>query len=77
MKSRCFQPRFHGNVLGVIRRTGHVAELQRLLKSFPVVAIVGARQIGKTTLGRVLSAQRKGPVTRFDLEDPRDLVQPD
>jgi predicted AAA+ superfamily ATPase len=59
----------------VIRRTGHLAELQRLLKSFPVVAIVGARQIGKTTLARMLSSQRKGPVLRFDLEDPRDLVR--
>ena len=59
----------------MIPRKGHLGELQRLLKSFPVVAIVGARQIGKTTLARMLSAQRKGPVRHFDLEDPRDLGQ--
>jgi predicted AAA+ superfamily ATPase len=59
----------------VIRRIGHVAALQRLLKSFPVVAIVGARQIGKTTLARMLASRRKGRVLRFDLEDPRDLAR--
>jgi predicted AAA+ superfamily ATPase len=52
-----------------------VAELQRLLRSFPVVAIVGARQIGQTTLARMLSSERKGPAHRYDLEDPRDLAQ--
>ena len=59
----------------MIRRAKHVAELRRLLKGFPVVAIVGARQIGKTTLARMLSSQRKGSVQRFDLEDPRDLAR--
>ena len=59
----------------VIQRKGHLGELQRLLKSFPVVAIVGARQTGKTTLARMLSAARRGPVRHFDLEDPRDLGQ--
>lgn len=59
----------------MIQRAWHAKELQRLLRSFPVVAIVGARQIGKTTLARMLSSERKGPVRRFDLEDPRDLAQ--
>jgi predicted AAA+ superfamily ATPase len=59
----------------MIPRNGHLAELERLLKSFPVIAIVGARQIGKTTLARMLSTRRKGPVRYFDLEDPRDLNQ--
>jgi predicted AAA+ superfamily ATPase len=58
----------------MIRRDGHVAELRRLLKSFPVVAIVGARQVGKTTLARILSSGRKGAVHHFDLEDPRDVA---
>ena len=59
----------------MIPRQGHLNELQRLLQGFPVVGIVGARQVGKTTLARTLSAQRTGPVRHFDLEDPRDLSQ--
>lgn len=59
----------------MIPRKGHLAELEKLLKSFPVVSIVGARQIGKTTIARMLSARRKGHVRHFDLEDPRDLNQ--
>jgi predicted AAA+ superfamily ATPase len=52
-----------------------LAELERLLKNHPVVSIVGARQVGKTTLARMLSARRKGQVRHFDIEDPRDLNQ--
>ncbi len=59
----------------MIPRPGHLAELERLLKNYPVVSIVGARQIGKTTLARMLSARRKGEVRHFDLEDPWDLNQ--
>ncbi len=59
----------------VISRKSHLNELERLLKNFPVVAIVGARQIGKTTLARILASRRRGPVRHFDLEDPRDLNQ--
>ena len=61
--------------LGMIRRPGHLAEVQRLLRAFPVVAIVGARQAGKTTLAQMLMSGRKGPARRYDLEDPRDVVQ--
>ena len=43
----------------------------------PVVAILGPRQIGKTTLARQYAERTGGPVTRFDLEDPRDLSRLD
>ena len=59
----------------MILRGGHITELNRLLRSFPVVAIVGARQIGKTTLARMVVSRRRSPAHRFDLEDPRDLAQ--
>jgi predicted AAA+ superfamily ATPase len=39
-----------------------------------VVAIVGAGQVGKTTLARGLGAVRRGPATSFDLESPEDLA---
>lgn len=56
-------------------RRRHLAALEAALRRAPVVAILGPRQIGKTTLARALARRRKGPVTRFDLEDPEDLRQ--
>lgn len=46
-------------------------ELRRLLRRFPVVALLGARQIGKTTLARQIVEGVKS--TYFDLEKPSDL----
>ncbi len=60
-----------------IPRSGLVTALQRLLRASPVVALLGPRQAGKTTLARQLLDERPGD--RFDLEDPRDaqrLSQP-
>lgn len=45
------------------------------LSRFPVVAILGPRQIGKTTLARQVAARFDGPVTFFDLEDPVDIAR--
>jgi predicted AAA+ superfamily ATPase len=59
----------------VIERAGHLRLLRSLLARHPVVAIVGARQAGKTTLARRLAAGWRGPSARFDLEDPRDLAR--
>ncbi len=56
----------------VIQRPRHLAAVENLLRQFPVVAILGARQIGKTTLARQLANRRKGTVTVFDLESPED-----
>jgi predicted AAA+ superfamily ATPase len=39
-----------------------------------VVALLGARQVGKTTLARQVAAERRG-VTFFDLENPADLAR--
>jgi predicted AAA+ superfamily ATPase len=38
----------------MLRRTLHLDRVKKLLKQFPVVAILGARQVGKTTLAREL-----------------------
>jgi hypothetical protein len=57
----------------MIRRTAHIARVRALLSWNPVVAILGARQVGKTTLARQVAASLGGRVTRFDLEDPADL----
>ena len=57
----------------IIPRDRQLADIREALAQFPVVAIVGARQIGKSTLARELAA---GVETAhvFDLEDPRDLA---
>ena len=56
----------------MIQRPAHAAEIAALLREFPVVAIVGARQTGKTTLAQAIGDGFGGAVHRFDLEDPRD-----
>ena len=56
----------------MITRSSHAAEIGVLLREFPVVAIVGARQTGKTTLAQAIGDSFGGAVHRFDLEDPRD-----
>ncbi len=59
----------------MIPRPQHLRELKKLLGTYPVVGIIGPRQIGKTTLAREFARQSKGPTTHFDLEDPRDLAR--
>ncbi len=59
----------------MIARRRHREEVLKLLASNRVVAILGGRQVGKTTLARGLFAARPGPKEFFDLEDPRDLAQ--
>ena len=57
----------------MIERDHHVREVLRRLELNPVVAIIGARQVGKTTLAGMVGEAFDGPVTRYDLEDPGDL----
>jgi hypothetical protein len=61
-----------------VARRDDVREVVSLLAEFPVVAIIGARQVGKTTLARAVAARlrRRGGAS-FDLEDPRDLARLD
>ena len=58
-----------------VRRGRHLRRLTLLLRESPVVALLGARQIGKSTLARQLVAARRGPTTWFDLENPEDLAR--
>ena len=57
-------------------RKGALQRLRLLLREFPVVALLGARQVGKTTLARQLAATRT-LTTWFDLENPADLARLD
>ena len=49
--------------------------LLSLLRDHPVVAIIGARQVGKSTLAGLIASAWEGPVERFDLEDEADLAR--
>lgn len=54
----------------MIQRPQDIEAIQQKLTIFPVVALLGARQCGKTTLARQLPFDHY-----FDLEDPKDLAR--
>ncbi len=60
---------------GVIDRPAHLRAVRRLLGRFPVVGLLGARQVGKTTLSAAVGRAFRGEVTRFDLEDPAAVAR--
>ena len=57
----------------MIKRADHLHAVGVLLRQFPVVTILGPRQVGKTTLARQVLARWRGSTTMFDLENPEDL----
>ena len=58
-----------------MRREHYLAQITRHFAIHPVVALLGPRQCGKTTLARMYSEELSDiPVVRFDLEDPTDLA---
>ena len=59
----------------MIPRPRHLFTLQAKFAHFPVVAMLGARQVGKTTLSRQLAKEWQGPSHHFDLEDPDDQAR--
>lgn len=53
----------------IIDRGHDLESIHRLIKTFPMAAILGPRQCGKTFLARQIKADHY-----FDLENPRDLA---
>jgi len=56
-------------------RVREVAKLRDLLQRHPIVGIIGARQVGKTTLARMIAEGYPEPSFFFDLENPEDLTR--
>jgi uncharacterized protein len=56
-------------------RKHDLSHVRALLSRYPVVGIIGARQIGKTTLARGITEVQGDPVSFLDLEDPSHLSQ--
>lgn len=59
----------------MIERKHHLEMISQRLELNPVVAIIGARQVGKSTLAGLIGQSFDGPVNRFDLENPEDLAR--
>ena len=59
----------------MIERGRHRAALERLIANNPVVGLVGARQVGKTTLAGDVAGRRSGPTHFFDLESSADRAR--
>ncbi len=50
-------------------------KLVKTLNNFPVTGIIGPRQVGKTTLAKLLSNQIDKETIYIDLENPRDKIR--
>ena len=59
----------------MIRRNSHLSAIRTALERSPIVALIGPRQCGKTTLARELL--QEDSVNYFDLEDPVGLSRLD
>lgn len=66
----------NGNAL---KRKEYLNTIERSWTVFPIIALIGARQVGKTTMARQYASERYGgaiPLTHyFDLEDPIALAR--
>lgn len=70
-----YVPIFNDSLKLVIKRLAYQEEIQQKLANNPVVAILGPRQVGKTTLARQIV--QSAPHEFFDLEDPIALARLD
>ncbi len=57
----------------MIPRPQAYENISRTLELFPIAALLGPRQCGKTTLARIIADQN--PSTYFDLENPVDMTR--
>ena len=59
----------------MIKRRQEIDTLHGLLKRHPVVGIIGARQVGKTTLARIFVKESRLKSFYFDLENSEDIAR--
>lgn len=59
----------------MIKRNKELTELNGLLDRHRVVGMIGARQVGKSTLAEEYLKRVTGPVHTFDLENPEDMAR--
>lgn len=64
----------------IVKRSYYLKEIVKALTVHPVVALLGPRQCGKTTLSNQYASDKKNKISdlhHFDLEDPDDLAKLD
>lgn len=67
---------FHGYLLTLSMITRMLKnELVHLLQEFPAIALLGPRQVGKTTLAKELTGKENGRFLYFDLENDEDMAR--
>ena len=71
MNIRLFVEDIHGTLIPVIQRSEDLARVRSALRRSRIVALLGPRQCGKTTLARQFVPMAS--VNYFDLEDPASL----
>ncbi len=59
----------------MINRMIELSSISRFLKSYSVVGLIGARQVGKTTIARIIASKWKGKVSYFDVGNPEDQAR--
>ena len=57
-----------------MKRTAYLDQIRNHFRVQPICAILGPRQVGKTTLARQFAAEYSGKVEFFDLENPIHLA---
>jgi len=75
LKIRSETSEFQGKIAAVIPREGLRTEIENALRRSRVVALIGPRQCGKTTLARQFVSPDSA--NYFDLEDPISLARLD
>ncbi len=60
-----------------MRRQHYIDLIHRSFRTHPVVALLGPRQVGKSTLAREIQKSERSETHFFDLEDPVDLARLD
>ena len=65
-------PNIQGINLSMIERRQELDTIKKLLKRNPIVGIIGARQVGKTTLAQQFAKKTRAGVIYYDLENPED-----
>lgn len=66
--------------MSLLKRNAYLKEVKECLANFPVTAIIGPRQVGKTTLASILREELQAQneeVHYFDLELPAQLMKLD
>lgn len=75
MQSRNINPNLPGELMkDLIKRPIYLQLIKRHLRVQPICAILGARQVGKTSLARQFAKEYADKVDFFDLENPTHLT---